>query len=350
MNLKNLIGFPPVYLVLLLPVLTAAALVYLYQRNAGRSVVRRLTQTSIPTDDQGNPLGPAEAGVLLDHQLDGRDVAGAVFSLAARGHLRIRVRREVVAAADTVLENVEYRMAETGKEDSDLTEFEKCLMGYLLEGPAEEGAHLLQTKGWMERVETLEGILIRRLVDLGYYPASPRIVRRGYRYAGGALFGLLYLLAELDLDPIRLLYGRDPELSAYLAFIAAIGLTGLLFFVAGRFMPRRTWKGGAVLAQIEGFRRFLAAAGKRASPGTQIAGSFEPYLPYAVAFGLTGRWLSLFEGIRSDAPPWLSTGDEVTGSLLDGGVREIGRVAADLEAIFGKGTGALQEGTEILRA
>jgi len=65
---------------------------------------------------------------------------------------------------------------------------------------------------------------------------------------------------------------------------------------------------------------------------------------------LTGRWLSLFEGIRSDAPPWLSTGDEVTGSPLDGGVREIGRVAADLEAIFGKGSGSLQEGTEILRA
>ena len=48
---------------------------------------------------------------------------------------------------------------------------------------------------------------------------------------------------------------------------------------AGRFMPRRTWKGGAVLAQIEGFRRFLAAAGKGAPPGPQITGSFEPYLP-----------------------------------------------------------------------
>ena len=95
-------------------------------------VITRLTQTSIPTDDQGNPLGPAEAGVLLDHQLDGGDVAGAVFSLAARGHLRIRVRREVVTAADTVLENVEYRMEKTGKEDSGLSEFEKRLMEYLL--------------------------------------------------------------------------------------------------------------------------------------------------------------------------------------------------------------------------
>lgn len=350
MSLKSLIGVPPVYLVLLLPILTAVAFVYLHRRNAGRSVVRRLTHTSVPTDDQGQPLGPAETGFLLDHQLDGRDVTAAVFSLAVRGHLRIRVRREVVTVADSVVERVEYRLSGTGKEDFALTEFERRLMGYLLEGPAEEGSRLLQTKGWRERIEALEETLIRRLVDLGYYPASPRRIRRRYRFAGGALFGFLYLLLDPDFDLLRLFFGRDPELSVYVAFVAAIGLTGLIFFAAARFMPQRTWKGGAVLAQIEGFRRFLASAGKGAfsGSGSPSAGTFETCLPYAVAFGLTDRWLSAFEGIRSDPPPWFTAGDDPAGSPWDGGIGEIGRAAAGLEAIFGKESGTIREGAEIL--
>ena len=352
MSVQSFLSIPAAYAILLLPVLTAAVLFVVYRRNAGRMAIPRKVQpqVDVPSDDQGKPLESWEAGFLIDNQLDGRDVAAAVFSLAVKGHLRMQVRREVVTAADSIVQNEEYRLTPTGKEDSGLTEFEKRLRGYFFEEDGKAAPHLLQAEGWKGRVASLESIVSGHLVDLGYYPARPQKIRRRYRTAGGGLILLIYLMLDSDFDLLRHIYGQDPGAAAYFSFPGAFGLTALILLVASRFMPQRTWKGGAALARVQGFRSFLSSSVKGAGAGSQLAASFETYLPYIVAFGLSARWLAGFEGIRSVEPAWFSSAGDPSGSSIGSVAWEIGRAAARMEEIFGGDTSAMKEAAEILSA
>ena len=71
-------------------------------------------------------------------------------------------------------------------------------------------------------------------------------------------------------------------------------------------------------------RKFLASAGQGAFSGSQIAGAFESYLPYAVAFGYTGRCFSAFEGICNISPTWFLPDGYSSGTTVDDCSRETG--------------------------
>ncbi len=76
-----------------------------------------------------------------------------------------------------------------------------------------------------------------------------------------------------------------------------------------RAAPSRTPAGTAVLAQTEGFRRYLATAEADQLRFEEGEDLFSRYLPFAVAFGLTERWTRIFaelaaRGVDLPVPTW----------------------------------------------
>jgi uncharacterized membrane protein len=71
-------------------------------------------------------------------------------------------------------------------------------------------------------------------------------------------------------------------------------------------MPRRTWRGVRLLTRLRGFQEFLERAEKdrlqRLPPDT-----VHRLLPWAIALGVTERWVLGWRGIDVPAPAWFPT-------------------------------------------
>ena len=81
----------------------------------------------------------------------------------------------------------------------------------------------------------------------------------------------------------------------------ALTVVGVAMVLLSQRMPARTARGAALLVQAKGFRTYLhtAEAGQlRFEEGADI---FSRYLPYAVVFGDTERWVRVFGPLAAAA-------------------------------------------------
>lgn len=79
--------------------------------------------------------------------------------------------------------------------------------------------------------------------------------------------------------------------------------SGLVFVGWAWVMPRKTWAGVQILAQVRGFQEFLERAEKdrleRMPPDT-----LHRWLPWPIALSVTERWIFNFQGLKVAAPTW----------------------------------------------
>src|SRR2546426_4001776 len=117
--------------------------------------------------------------------------------------------------------------------------------------------------------------LYRMMVRDGLFPASPGSVRKGWMLAGA----LTAISATLLPTFAPAWLGRyDPMLRI------GVVASGLIFIGWAWFMPRKTWAGVQVLAQVRGFQEFLARAEKdRLERGAPHP--LPPRLPWGDALG-----------------------------------------------------------------
>jgi hypothetical protein len=86
--------------------------------------------------------------------------------------------------------------------------------------------------------------------------------------------------------------------------IAAAGLivSGLVLLVFSRAMPRRTWKGARSLVHVRGFQEFLERAEKDRL-ARMPSDTLHRWLPWAIALGVSERWIWAFDGLAVEPPP-----------------------------------------------
>jgi uncharacterized membrane protein len=95
--------------------------------------------------------------------------------------------------------------------------------------------------------------------------------------------------------------------------LGLIGLSiipiGIVLIAASGKEPGRTPTGTAALAQTQGFRLYLETAKADQLRFEEGEDLFSRYLPFAVAFGLTGRWTRAFaqlaaRDVQLSVPTW----------------------------------------------
>jgi uncharacterized membrane protein YgcG len=104
-------------------------------------------------------------------------------------------------------------------------------------------------------------------------------------------------------------------------WILPVGIfVAIILFVFGGLMSRRTEAGAEIYRLIKGFQLYMSRAEKYRMQFFEKENIFEKYLPYAIAFGLTGLWVKAFkqmygeEFTHSYLPIWY------VGSSLGGGM------------------------------
>lgn len=236
---------------------------------------------------------PGQIGTLVDEHADPHDVTATLIDLAVRGYLTI-----VELPPPGMRGAPDWRLDRTTRPDGDLLPFERMLLAQLFAGRPSVTLSELRTT-FAQAMSMIQAALYEDVTERGWFRGDPRRARA--RWALGATAFLLVAIAVTVVVAARTHWGLAAAPLVPLA-VVALGMT--------RAAPARTAAGSAVLAQAQGFRLYLATAEAEQLRFEEGEDLFSRYLPYAVAFGLTERWASLFarlaqQGRALPEPTWL---------------------------------------------
>ena len=236
-------------------------------------------------------LRPAQIGVLLDEVANPVDVTATIVDLAVRGYLVIEeIPKSWIFGKD------DWRLIRQKEADADLVPYEKKLLDSLFEDNPDGSVTLASLKNkFFEDLKEVQALLYKDCLEGKWFTRRPDSVRNSY-LAGG----IVLLIAGIGLTV--LLAART---HAALLGIPVV-LTGLFVVTTHRWMPARTASGARALGRIRGFRRFIETAQAERLQFAEEENIFAKYLPYAIVFGATKKWMKAFEDL-GDTPA--RTGD-----------------------------------------
>ena len=216
---------------------------------------------------------PGEIGVLTDASADDVDVTATILDLATRGHFQI-----VESGKKT------WRFVQRQAPAEPLTPAEQHIISTLFKkGPQVTTTDLTHQRYHDLLPGTRKRLYQRVTKNLHWFKGSPANAQA------------LAVVGGLGIIVAGALVG------AGLGFAFGLGLLGLaavatgltILIQSGKF-GRRTAEGSAVLAETKGFELYLRTAEADQIKFEEGIDVFSRYLPYAVIFGVTDRWVRVF--------------------------------------------------------
>ncbi|HEX8511051.1 MAG TPA: DUF2207 domain-containing protein, partial [Propionibacteriaceae bacterium] len=228
----------------------------------------------------------AEAGLLIDGQVDTRETAATIIDLAVRGALSVSSSSEddfSVTLLDPSLATAPHEMV---------------LMTRLFDGGVPGTVVDLSSPGTLQPAHlAMRDSVISQVAERGWFRKVPSAAA-----AQGIGFGGIAIAAFI-------LFQLGPVLLLLLIPLIPILITVAVIRVKLR-RGQRTADGRAMCDQVEGFKTYLATAEAdqlRFEEGEDI---FSRYLPWAIAFELADRWakvcgdLVAMGRLPADPPYW----------------------------------------------
>jgi len=281
-------------------------------------------------------MSPAELGTLVDNSADLRDITSTLVDLAVRGFVGIEEvedkalfglisntdwvfhRRtestEGLVAHETSFLNALFSGASSGPAWGVVKEMRERAAAARAAGqevpaggftadpsmPAEQPSVRLSSlkNSFYTSLPAIRTGIFQRLVERGYYLKRPDTVK-GVWMAAGIVLAILSGIAGGIIGDAGLAW-IDP-----LALIVGGIASGIIVAIFGALMAARTEKGARAREAALGFREFLDKVDsdryRRMITSPEL---FERYLPYAMAFGVEGRWAKAFQDIYREPPGW----------------------------------------------
>jgi uncharacterized membrane protein YgcG len=296
-----------------LPLLTLALGLVAWRRYGRDPAVSRSIK---PEYAPPSGMIPAEAGALVDERAEPRDVIATLVDLAVRGYMRV----ERVTRADEGADYL-FRRLKPIAGDASIRPFELLVLARVFGDDWTLNMRLLsETRRDYDNVfPPLGDDLLRLMVQDRLFPTSPAHVRRVWAALGALLLGAGVVA-----------WMQAPGWFLVRASVLGwgLGLSGLALIALSPFMPRRSWHGARRLVEVRGFQEFLERAEKdrleRLPPDT-----LHRFLPWAIALGVSERWIYNFDGIAVSGPDWFQSDEPFSLSSYHRGVRAFGDRTAE---------------------
>jgi hypothetical protein len=248
-----------------------------------------------------NGIRPGEVGTLLDERANPIDVSASIVDLAVRGYLRIDETEEA-----GFLRKADYRLSKLREPGPELQRYESVLLQGLFETGDEVDLSDLKYK-FAPRLREVQDALYDDVVAKGWFRRRPDEDRTHV-----ALLGVL--LAGLGVGLTFLLAKKTSYALAGLPLI----LGGVLLLVFHGRAPARAPAGRAMFTRVLGFREIFEAGEIDRSRFAEQQNIFSEYLPYAIVYGLVGKWAKAFEdlALTPDTSSWYGSSYVLTPVLL----------------------------------
>ena len=233
-------------------------------------------------------LRPGLVGTLVDGVADPHDVTATIVDLAVRGYLRIEeVEKEKRWSAG----EDEWRLVKLESSTLELEPFEEEIFGALFTSGRSQVRLASLRLSFASTVQAVQKQLYDDVVERGWYRRSPADVRDWWKLAGGAIM----LLA---LFPAFYVFNAPGPPGSLLPCLAVV-IVGAAVRVSGRYASSRTAQGSAALAQVLGFKQYIATAEANQLRWEEGEDVFSRYLPFAIVFEETERWSRVFEDLAA---------------------------------------------------
>jgi uncharacterized membrane protein YgcG len=258
---------------------------------------------------------PAAGGALATERAEPRDFVATLVDLAVRGYMRIEEVEPDFGESDFI-----FHRLKPISDDPALKPIEIHVLGRLFGSDwGLSTRRLSEVKRDYDNVFPLvRDEIYRMMVREGLFPSSPERVRALWLFAGIAIAGAAIFIVTGFAD----WFGTAP-----MSLGIGVGASGLIVLGFSPLMPRKTWRGAQAVARVRGFREFLERTSKdelrRLPPDTM-----HKWLAWAIALGVSERWIHSFDGLTVSEPAWYTARDGFNLGSFD---RSLGRFSAGTE-------------------
>ena len=276
---------------LLIPII-AFAFLYWRWNKTGRDP-RAENDTIIPRYKAPEGLSPTQVGTIIDEKVDMHDITSVIITYAVKGYLKIN---ELKTKKMLFFEDTDYEL-EILKDYSKaegIQSHEKKILDAIFEDKKIIKISDLKFK-FYKHIESIKNEIYDNLIKGKYFVNNPEKVRGVYLGIGIAMIVITIFFAAA----VFALLG--------LTAIFAIIVTGILFIIFGRIMPRKTLKGANAYMEIKGLEEYIRTAEKDRIKFQEDQNIFfEKLLPYAMVLGLGEKWAGAFKDLYKKPPSWFS--------------------------------------------
>ncbi|HVA96134.1 MAG TPA: DUF2207 domain-containing protein [Candidatus Acidoferrales bacterium] len=240
-------------------------------------------------------LRPAEIGVLMDERADTLDVVATIIDLATRGYLTI-----TEVPKKWLFGKVDYLLTKSTPKQRlkapEILSYEQLLLDKLFYKRSQIKISSLK-KTFYEELKEVKQALYDDVVAKQLFPFDPEKTRKKYLVAG-------IVLAALGAGLFFPALNTDTVLSAEVGL--GLIVSGGLFLLMFRFMPRKTAYGRELYRRSKGYYLFIDRAEKYRQRYFEKENMFNEVLPYAIVFGLTKKFAKKMEtiGLKPEQTSW----------------------------------------------
>ena len=273
-------------------------------------------------------LTPAEIGVLIDEKAQMKDVSATIVDLAVRGYIKINDEKSGFLS---FRKNFGFRLLKPDfRNDPELKHFEVKILSVMFVGlDYVTLENLTNTHAFHTHLSAINKSLYEQTVAGGYFAASPESVRMKYFGIGAATL----VIAGVAIFMFGGLVTQFINVTMFIALVASVAVTGVIFLIFASAMPRKTEQGVAAWDHARGFKEYLKTAEKYRLEWQEKEKIFERFLPYAMVFGVVREWSEAFKNLDMKPPDWYE------GEAIVSGRFHVGRFMASMGALetgFGK--------------
>ena len=292
------VSFPKDYLIkpdyrfigiywLLLPLLVLPGMFYVWKKWGKDDDVTIQTEFYPPEN-----VSPSVSGYVIDDKLDRRDLTALVPYWGAGGYLKINELQESVLFG--LVKHKEYQFIKLKDLPADALTFEKTLFnGIFASGDKvklsdlKNVLYISMNKAKKELEEEID-------VD-DFYVKNSRGLKVFFSIIGMMVFafGIINIVSDWQ---EKLWLG--------------IGLmaSGIIIFVFGLLMTKKTKNGTALFQKLLGFKEFITSVEKDRLQEflKQDQNYFDKVLPYAIVFDIADTWKDKLAGLDIPPPTWYS--------------------------------------------
>jgi len=223
------------------------------------------------------------------------DVTATIIDLAARGYLKI-----TEIPKKWMFGTVDYTLTKTIPKKRikslPLLDYEQVLLDKLFDSGSSVVLSTLKTTFYEDLVKVKQA-LYDDVVTQEFFPANPEETRKKYRGASILCFavGVLLVIGGAKVHAV---------------FMGAVGIgiiiDGIVIFLMGRYMPRKTAYGRDLYRRTKGYYLFIDKAEKYRQQYFEKENMFNEVLPYAIVFGLTKKFAKQMDkiGLKPQQPDW----------------------------------------------
>ncbi len=237
-------------------------------------------------------LSPAEAGTLIDDQIDPRDITSTLVDLAVRGYVKIEEVDEKVLLFHR--KDYVFHLLKPREEWKNLAPHERVMLENIYAGGGTQTRLSSLKNQFYRALPLIRTDIISSLRSKGVYLLDPDSAN-AYSIVAAIVILVPFALAQFT--------GYANFFNSIGSLIVALLVSALIWWLFARRMTAKTVQGGRTLVAVLGLQEFMnrveADRLKRMPPDT-----FEKFLPYAMALGVEHTWAQKFAGIVQNPPQW----------------------------------------------